>query len=182
MLKENIQGDLLTAVRREVELYLCGESSLQDVNLEQYGELHRSGGAFVTIKKDGHLRGCIGNIIGREPLYSSVLRMGIEAAVSDPRFLPMECRELPEVHFELSLLTEPRRVDSPHDIVIGTDGILLSADGRSAVFLPQVAPEQGWELEQTLDHLCIKAGLASGRWRRDGCSLQVFQAEIFGEQ
>lgn len=182
MLSEDMRGDLLCAVRREVEMHLCGSSSRQEVELEKYGELHRLGGAFVTIKKGEHLRGCIGNILGRKPLYQSVLQLAVEAAVGDPRFLSMECTELQEVRFELSLLTVPGEVDDPRDIVIGTDGILFSADGRSAVFLPQVAPEQQWSLEQTLDHLCIKAGLSPGRWRREGCTFQVFQAEVFGEE
>jgi AMMECR1 domain-containing protein len=74
----------------------------------------------------------------------------------------------------------PEPVSSPDEIRIGIDGVVLNKDGRSAVFLPQVAPEQGWALNQTLTQLSLKAGLPGDAWK-EGASLLVFQAVVFGE-
>ncbi len=137
--------------------------------------------AFVTLKKRGELRGCIGDIFPQRPLYKSVITNAIYAAFADRRFPQLQKEECGEIRIEISALTAPSPVASAQAIRIGTDGMVLSKDGRSAVFLPQVAPEQGWDLETTLMHLSTKAGLAPDAWK-DGASFQVFQAEVFGEQ
>jgi len=137
--------------------------------------------AFVTLKKRGELRGCIGDIFPQRPLYKSVITNAIYAAFADRRFTPLQKEECDQIRIEISALTAPAPVASARAIRIGTDGMVLSKDGRSAVFLPQVAPEQGWDLETTLTHLSTKAGLAPDAWK-DGASFQVFQAEVFGEQ
>lgn len=137
-------------------------------------------GAFVTLKKQGDLRGCIGHMVGDAPLGITVGRMAIAAAVHDPRFAPVTRDELPALEIEISVLTPMRPVGVPREVVVGRDGVLLSKAGRSAVFLPQVATEQGWGRDAMLDHLCAKAGLPAGCWR-EGASLQTFQAEVFGE-
>lgn len=137
--------------------------------------------AFVTLKKHGELRGCIGDIFPQRPLYKSVITNAIYAAFADRRFTPLQKDECDQIKIEISALTAPSPVASAQAIRIGTDGMVLSKDGRSAVFLPQVAPEQGWDLETTLTHLSVKAGLAPDAWK-DGATFQVFQAEVFGEQ
>ncbi len=136
--------------------------------------------AFVTLKKHGELRGCIGDIFPQRPLYKSVITNAIYAAFADRRFTPLQKDECDQIKIEISALTAPAPVASAQAIRIGTDGMVLSKDGRSAVFLPQVAPEQGWDLETTLTHLSTKAGLPPDAWK-DGASFQVFQAEVFGE-
>jgi uncharacterized protein (TIGR00296 family) len=85
-----------------------------------------------------------------------------------------------EIHLEISVLTHPRTVPSTEAIVIGRDGIILEKDGKRALFLPQVAPDQGWDLPETLRHLCMKAGLPPDAWE-EGATLWTFQAEVFGE-
>ncbi len=136
--------------------------------------------AFVTLKKHGELRGCIGDIFPQRPLYKSVITNAIYAAFADRRFTQVQKDECGEIKIEISALTPPSPVASAQAIRVGTDGVVLSKAGRSAVFLPQVAPEQGWDLETTLANLSMKAGLAPDAWK-DGASFQVFQAEVFGE-
>jgi AmmeMemoRadiSam system protein B/AmmeMemoRadiSam system protein A len=136
--------------------------------------------AFVTLKKDGQLRGCIGDIFPRLPLCKSVIINAINAALNDRRFLPLMPSECNMITIEISVLTPPEPVVSPEDIRIGTDGIVLRKDGHSAVFLPQVAPEQGWDLETTLAQLSKKARLPYDAWKKDAEFL-VFQADVFGE-
>jgi MEMO1 family protein len=138
-------------------------------------------GAFVTLKEHGELRGCIGEIYPVRPLYEAVLAHAIDAGVNDPRFPPVGSGEFNQLSFEISALTPPRPVPSYRDIVLGRDGIVLQKSGRSAVFLPQVAPEQGWGLEETLTHLCRKAGLAGDAWK-EGAGFTVFEAIVFDEE
>lgn len=137
--------------------------------------------AFVTLKKNSMLRGCIGDILPRQPLYKSVINNAINASANDWRFLPVKISECNDITIEISALTTPKPVSSANDIRIGTDGIILGKDNRSAVFLPQVAPEQGWGLEETLSRLSQKAGLAADAWKQEADFL-VFQAEVFGEE
>lgn len=135
-------------------------------------------GAFVTLTLDGRLRGCIGVIEGVLPLVQAVADNAAAAAVDDPRFRPVSPPELPRLEFEVSALTPLRRVAGPAEIEIGRHGILLSRRGRRAVFLPQVAPAEGWDLETTLTQLALKAGLAPDGWRQDAV-FQVFEADVF---
>jgi hypothetical protein len=140
----------------------------------------RHQGAFVTLKERGHLRGCIGRIIHDGPLPQLVSMVAFEAAFRDPRFPPLSSEETDRVEVEISLLTSPRPIAAPRDIVVGRDGVVLRKSGRSAVFLPQVATEQGWTRDQMLDELCLKAGLPGRCWS-DHAELSTFQAEGFGE-
>jgi MEMO1 family protein len=142
--------------------------------------LQQPRGVFVTLKKKGELRGCIGRIIGDEPLCKLVGAMAVQAAFNDRRFQPMTFDELKDTEIEISVLTPMKKVTGAADIVVGSDGVLLSKDGRSAVFLPQVATEQGWNREELLDNLCLKAGLTTGSWKA-GAQLSTFQAIMFSE-
>jgi AmmeMemoRadiSam system protein B/AmmeMemoRadiSam system protein A len=142
--------------------------------------LQQPRGVFVTLKKKGELRGCIGRIIGDEPLCKLVGAMAVQAAFNDRRFNPMTFDELNDTNIEISVLTPMKQVAGAADIVVGRDGVLLSKEGRSAVFLPQVATEQGWNREELLDNLCLKAGLTAGSWKA-GAQLSTFQAIVFSE-
>lgn len=142
--------------------------------------LLRTNGVFVTLRQRGALRGCIGQIVGTAPLAKLTSMMALAAAFDDPRFEKLRADELPGLDLEVSVLTPLRRVASAAEIVVGRDGVLLRKSGRSAVFLPEVATEQGWNREQMLDNLCLKAGLPAGSWRT-GAELSIFQAEAFSE-
>lgn len=105
-------------------------------------------GVFVTLKRKGELRGCVGEIFPTRPLYLAVLKQAINSAFMDRRFSRVTKDELPGLDFEISVLTVPEKVKSWKYVVLGRDGIILEKDGFSAVFLPQVAVEQGWNLEK----------------------------------
>ena len=139
-------------------------------------------GAFVTLndRLTGALRGCIGEILPSRPLADAVAARAVDSALHDPRFMPVSERELANLRVEVSALTPPKRVASWKDIVLGRDGMTLEKDGYFAVFLPQVAPEQGWDLATTLSYLSKKAGLDADAWR-EGATFETFQAEVFHE-
>jgi len=142
--------------------------------------LQQPRGAFVTLKKKGELRGCIGRMIGDEPLIKTIGAMAIQAAFNDTRFNPLTADELKDIEIEISVLTPMKQVTGVSDIVIGRDGVLLSKNDHHAVFLPQVAPEQGWNREEMLDNLCRKAGLETGCWK-EKAKFSTFQALVFSE-
>lgn len=137
-------------------------------------------GAFVTLQENGQLRGCIGEILPRRPVYEAVIKRAIDAAVHDSRFSPVKAQEVANLVIEISALTPPHPVGSYRDIVLGKHGIVLTKGRAGAVFLPQVAPEQHWTIEETLNNLSSKAGLPTDAWK-EGASFQVFEAEVFHE-
>ena len=153
-----------------------------DLFCEQAGEPARlKMGCFVTLKIGGDLRGCIGEIEPRRPLYQAVTERAVDSAFRDPRFPQLSPEEFRQVEIEISALTPSRPVKSWQEIEIGRHGMTVTKDGRSAVFLPQVAPEQGWTLEQTLTQLCRKAGLNGDAWRSPDARFTVFEAIVFNE-
>jgi AmmeMemoRadiSam system protein A/AmmeMemoRadiSam system protein B len=143
--------------------------------------LRRNGAAFVTLKESGQLRGCIGHVIATEPLYECVAEVARAAAIEDPRFDPVEPRELDQLSYEISVLTPPEVVTDPTTIQVGRDGLIMSRGGRRGLLLPQVPEEQGWDREQFLDGTCRKAGLPAGCWREPGTRIERFQAIVWGE-
>jgi len=139
---------------------------------------------FVTLHDaNGELRGCIGHIGPFEPLAANILHNAHSAAFRDPRFNPVaSLQELERLHIEISVLTPPEPIDSIEEFVIGEHGIILRKGGRSAVFLPQVAPEQGWDVQTTMEHLSMKAGLLPDAWQEPGANFDVFRAIVFSEE
>jgi AmmeMemoRadiSam system protein A len=139
-------------------------------------------GVFVTLReRAGHeLRGCIGMIEPRFPLGEAVRRAAVSAAFDDPRFPPVSADELASLVLDVSVLgpLAPSEVDA---VEVGRHGVVIRCDGRSALFLPQVAAEQGWDRDTLLAQLCRKAGLPLDAWRRPGSRLFVFETETFAE-
>lgn len=138
--------------------------------------LERPGAAFVTLRRAGALRGCIGTTAARDPLHVAVVIQAVNAALRDPRFPPVTAAELAGLSLEVSVLSEPRPVDSWQSIRVGQEGVVISRDGRRALFLPEVATEQGWGVEETLTQLARKAGLEPDAWR-NGAALAVFTTQ-----
>jgi len=138
--------------------------------------LKQPAGAFVTLKKHGQLRGCIGYIKPIKPLYEAVQENGTNAARNDWRFTPVRADELEGLELEVSVLTPPRPIASYRDFRVGEEGIILEKDGHSAVFLPEVAGEFGWNREQTLNRLARKAGLAEDAWKQ-GAIFKTFRTQ-----
>lgn len=139
-------------------------------------------GVFVTLNKHGDLRGCIGYIEPIKSLHQAVIDNAINSATQDPRFPEVNVKELPDIEIEISVLTPPKEVNGPEDFIVGKHGIIIRKGFYSAVFLPQVAPEQGWTREETLSHLCLKAGLPTDEWKKPGMKFLVFTAEVFNEK
>jgi AmmeMemoRadiSam system protein A len=175
---------LLDVARRAVAAAVKGqeppavEELAAEAGIDLEPRLVQKRGAFVTLHLGESLRGCIGYIEGHKPLAEAVAANGRSSAVGDPRFVPVSERELPHLSIEVSALTPLVPVAGPEEIVIGRHGIVLEAGGRSSVFLPQVATEQGWDLETTLGHLALKAGLGPQGWQ-EGARYKVFEAEVF---
>lgn len=181
-LNEEDKRQLLKLARQAIAFRLDHgrRPTLDDLEVDVTPHMQQVMGAFVTLHKDGALRGCIGEIEPRRPLVEAVLDQAQNAAFRDPRFRPLGADELNAVDIEISALTPPVPVASWRDIVIGRHGMTLEKDGRAAVFLPQVAPEQGWGIEETLTHLAMKAGLRPDAWKGDA-SFTVFEAIVFHE-
>lgn len=136
---------------------------------------------FVTLHKHGQLRGCIGELEAREPLAEAVRSSAISAATRDPRFPPVGPDEVDDIEIEISVLSPLRKVESPDEITVGEHGVMVAEGMRRGVFLPQVAPEQGWDRDTMLSYLCAhKAGLPADAWCR-GADLYVFTTQVFSE-
>jgi len=144
--------------------------------------LAREQACFVTLKLQGRLRGCIGELDAREPLIEAVADRALAAALHDPRFRPLTADELSRIEIDISVMSPLRRVKGPEEVIVGRHGVVVKHRGRSGVFLPQVAPEQGWDRDTMLTILCEeKAGLPADAWKRDA-ELWVFTADVFSEE
>jgi AmmeMemoRadiSam system protein A len=142
-------------------------------------------GAFVTIRsgkgEGAPLRGCIGRMSAKEALIRTVREMALSAAFSDPRFPPLEKAEYAQLGVEVTVLAPMRQIASVAEIEVGKHGVYMSKGWHSAVFLPQVATEQGWGRDELLANLCYKAGLPASAWRDSETKFQVFEGRIFSE-
>ncbi len=136
-------------------------------------------GIFVTIKKRGNLRGCIGHIIADQSLYKNCQEMARAAALSDPRFPPVTVKELPDLEIEISVLTPMERLTDISSIVIGRDGLLIRKGYYSGLLLPQVAAEYGWSPQEFLEQTCNKAGLPADAYQDPDTEIWKFSAEVF---
>jgi AmmeMemoRadiSam system protein B/AmmeMemoRadiSam system protein A len=136
-------------------------------------------GAFVTLHKNGQLRGCIGYIIPYETLDETVKKMAVAAAFDDPRFPPLSPEEFPEIDIEISALTPLKRIEDINEIEVGKHGIIIKKGYNSGVLLPQVATEYNWDRLTFLDQTCIKAGLSPGCWKEEETEIYIFSAEVF---
>lgn len=179
-ISEETRQALLALARRALDAYFRGEPPprLGSDRAEAFGEPRA---LFVTLRKRGELRGCIGTLSPDGDLARAVPRFALRAALDDPRFPPLSAEELPDCRIEISVLTRPMRVDDPETIEVGRDGLIIEARGRSGLLLPQVATEWGFDRERFLAEVSRKAGLPPGAWRETGAALWRFQAEVFQE-
>ncbi|MDR2631598.1 MAG: AmmeMemoRadiSam system protein A [Spirochaetaceae bacterium] len=136
-------------------------------------------GAFVTIHKGRELRGCIGRLVASGTLEKTVRLMAGEAAFGDPRFAPLNRTEWAACTIEISALSPMEPCPDPRSVQVGLHGLYLVHRGRSGVLLPQVPVEQGWDLDQYLDYICIKAGLPPHAYDEPGAQLATFTAVVF---
>jgi len=160
MLNKDEKKSLLKIVRKTVELY-AKKGSVPEFNIES-NRLKEVQGAFVTLKKAGRLRGCIGNIVGTKPLWETVRDMAVEASSRDPRFPSVTKDELRGIKIEISVLTPPQKVTAD-DVVLGRDGVIIRK-------------------EEFMNSLCKhKAGLSEEAWKEDDTDIFTFQADVFSE-
>ncbi len=153
-------------------------------NEELPASLKRPRGVFVTLKNNHDLRGCIGFIPPLKPLYQAVMDNAVNSAVNDPRFDPMTLSEETQIDIEISVLSSLKRVKGYSDIVVGKHGAYMVNGQSEALFLPQVAPEQGWNREEMLSQLSLKAtyGQNPNLWKDKKTVFYVFTAQVFGEK
>jgi hypothetical protein len=169
---------LLSFARKTIRQYLATQTAPLARGFPPALETRR--GAFVTLHEKGELRGCIGHMSEDLPLCQAVGYCALQAAFNDRRFSPVGPDEIDAIDIEISVLTPYKAVRGYDDIKVGRDGVLMKKDGRSAVFLPSVAVEQGWTRDEMLSHLSAKAGLPSDAWKKNS-QFYTFQAVVFGE-
>ncbi len=179
VLNKSQQDELLRIARESVEAYVR-EGKVLDFEVED-NRLKEKQGAFVTLHKDGDLRGCIGQIEPNEkPLWEVVRDIGISAATKDIRFEPVDSKELGELEYEVSVLSVPEKINSWRDIELGRHGVIIKKKNRSGVFLPQVAMDTGWNIDEFLGELCSqKAGLKRDCYKDGDVELYTFTAQVF---
>ena len=164
---------MLQVAREAIEARVLGRR----VSFRMLRPDERFAGAFVSLYRDGALRGCIGHLEADEPLVRTVAAMAVAAAVDDPRFPPLASDELPGLAIEISVLS-PLKPTAAADVVPGRDGVVVRRGERQGVFLPQVAREQSWSRERLLAETCRKAGLAADDWRDPGTEVLTFDVQV----
>jgi len=179
-LTEEEKKILLEIARKTLESYLKDKKIPQFKVTSQ--RLEEKRGVFVTLKKNGQLRGCIGRIVADTPLYQAVSRMAIESALSDPRFYAVDFSELKDIEIEISVLSPFRRITSLEEIVVGRDGLMIQKGFYSGLLLPQVPLEYGWDKKTFLEHLCLKAGLPPSAYKDKDVVIYRFTACVFSEK
>ncbi len=171
---------LLEHARRSIECRIQGKplpdlTPVSDV-------LNEKRGAFVTLKKNGRLRGCIGYIEARKPLSQAVSEMALAAAFNDPRFPPLKREELAGLDIEISVLSPLKKIKDIHEIEVGKHGLYVVKGFHSGLLLPQVATEYRWDRLTFLQETCYKAGLPADAWRDKDTDIYIFSAEVFGSR
>jgi hypothetical protein len=146
------------------------------------GRLAEPRGVFVTLHRQGQLRGCIGYVEAVKPLLEAVREMAVCAASEDPRFPPVRPEELAALDVEVTVLSPLRRITDPESVEVGRHGLVVRRGGRSGLLLPQVPVEQGWDRVTFLEHTCLKAGLPTNAWQDPATELMVFTGQVFGEK
>jgi len=179
ILNKDQQRFLLKLARDSIEYYLKNGEQIRIGTQE--GILKEKRGAFVTLKHNDELRGCIGYPTPYLPLYKTIIEASVMAATKDPRFLPIQKQELPDVDIEISVLSVPRKVKDISEIEVGKHGIVISKGANSGLLLPQVPLEWGWDLETFLKHGCLKAGLDEDALEK-GADIEIFTAQVFSEK
>ncbi|MBN1143486.1 MAG: AmmeMemoRadiSam system protein B, partial [Bacteroidales bacterium] len=171
---------LLQLARTTIRQYL-DNNEIPEVNTEGFTQkMLAASGAFVTLTIDGRLRGCIGRFEAEEPLYKIVQEMAVSAATRDYRFSKLTKEELAKAHIEISVLTPMKRVASPGEIVLGKHGIYIKKGNRGGTFLPQVASQTNWTVEEFLGHCARdKAGIGWDGWK--DAEIFTYEAYVFGE-
>ncbi len=177
------RAELLARARR-VALAALGLRAAGPAFPEPSGRLADPGMSFVTWKREGRLRGCIGSVEPVRPLWQDVEANAVQALLRDPRFPPATAREFPHYRADVSVLTPFELEPDPLRIEIGVHGLLVEKGRRRGLLLPQVAVEWNWDVPTFLSQACLKAGLPEDAWREGSprATVRTFRAEVFGEE
>ena len=175
-LTQEEKKELLQLAHSTIELYVQ-ENKIPEYQTENAKFIEKKG-AFVTLKKQGQLRGCIGFIEPLLPLYQCIMQTAVYAACRDTRFIPVSQDELGELEVEISVLSPLRKISNPKLVTIGKHGLVIAKDGKKGLLLPQVPVENHWDQQTFLERTCIKAGLPKDAWKT-GADIFVFEAIIF---
>ncbi len=185
---DNKEKELLISIAREsIARALSGERGRRRLagkalsQADPGGALGVASGAFVTIRLNHDLRGCIGYIASDMPLARVVDQVAAKAAMEDPRFPPLTQSEFAKVTLEISVLSPLQEVEDVSEIQVGRDGLVIELQGRRGLLLPQVATEYGWDRETFLAHTSRKAGLPVDAWKEPEARIYRFSAEIVSE-
>lgn len=179
MLTEAEKKTLINIVKKTIECKLAGKK-VPEFNIDSE-VLKEKKGAFVTLKKNENLRGCIGYIEAIKPLYKTVAEMAIAAAFNDPRFPPLKSNELKDVNLEISVLSPLKKIDDINEIEVGVHGLYITKGFHSGLLLPQVATEYKWDRLTFLEETCYKAGLHPNAWKDKDTKIYIFSADVFKE-
>ena len=180
-LNDEDKKDLLILARQTVEQHVK-QKRVAAVDPTGFSKsLVTDCGAFVTLRKNGDLRGCIGRFDASEPLYSIIQKMAIASSSEDYRFPPVSPQEVNQLEIEISVLTPMRRISSIDELQLGKHGIYVKRGAQAGTFLPQVAEETGWTKEEFLGHCAQdKAGIGWNGWK--DAELYVYEALVFSEK
>ncbi len=177
------QGRKLLSIARENILhYLTHHEMLSTDNMDIPSEFQEKRGVFVTLKRHGDLRGCIGYPEPVYPLIAALLDSSVSAAVRDPRFPPVTAEEMSDIEVEVTVLTKPEEVvPAPENVKVGEDGLIVEKGIFKGILLPQVPVEWEWDAEEFLCQTCVKAGLPPDCWLDKETTVYKFQGQIFSE-
>lgn len=179
-ISKEARREILGIARETIEKYVR-ERKVPQVIAKSPIFLERRRGVFVTLMKKGELRGCIGCFEPDDTLLASLQKMAVASATQDYRFSPVTAGELKDIEVEVSILSPLKKIASLDEFVAGEHGIYMRQGLRTATFLPQVAAEQGWDKEETLRHLCLKAGLDTEAWK-EGAEFYIYTSTIIKEK
>lgn len=178
---------LVKLARKTIRTYL-EEGKKPDPPEDVSEALKKDRGVFVTLNKNGKLRGCIGRPLPTQPLIDGLMDSAVNSATGDPRFPNLDSEELKDTTIEVSVLTLPEKIDVedpksyPENVEIGRDGLIAKSGGREGLLLPQVPVDQGWDSEEFISQTCVKAGLSPNSWLREDVEIERFSGQIFKEK
>ncbi len=179
-LNETQKNQLIEIARKTVRSYVT-RREVPDFEITDPLLLEK-GATFVTLKKDGDLRGCIGHTEAHVPLWRCVREMAMAACSQDPRFPAVREEELPALSYEVTVLTPLQKVEDLESIVVGRDGLMMERGYNRGLLLPQVPVEWNWNREEFLSHTAMKAGLSPDAWRDGSVTVYSFQGLVFGDE
>ena len=174
------KNELLALARKSVE-YAVREGKPYEPTASASELLNQERGAFVTLREAGELRGCIGYTSAAKPLYMTVRDTATLAALRDTRFHAVSASELPQLDYEVSVLSPLRRVLDVRQIKVGQHGLLMKNGAYEGLLLPQVPVDEKWDRQKFLEETCAKAGMRSNCWKDENTDIFMFTAVVFGE-